>query len=204
MKPLICLSDIEAAHQAGKNQCAVAKDAIITPAAKDLAVEYGIALVTEAAPVTTGTEAVSKDTLFALLKQLIASGGLLEDTTPYKACTHPNGLKLVHGDTVKMDVFDTGNPSANAHFQELVSKDDSHMSAGFLEIKDSAFDWHLTYEEIDYVIEGTLQITIDGKTYTGHAGDVLFVPKDSQVTWASPDCARIFYSTYPSNWADTM
>ena len=59
-----------------------------------------------------------------------------------------------------MDVFDTGNPDATAYFQELVSKDESHISAGFLIIENSKFDWELTYEEIDYVIEGTLTITI--------------------------------------------
>ena len=45
-----------------------------------------------------------------------------------------------------MDVFDTGNPDATAYFQELVSKDESHISAGFLIIENSKFDWELTYE----------------------------------------------------------
>ena len=57
---------------------------------------------------------------------------------------------------------------------------------------------------IDYVIEGTLTITIDGKTYTAHAGDVLFVPANSKVVWGSPDRARVFYATYPANWADLL
>ena len=101
-------------------------------------------------------------------------------------------------------MFDTGNPDATAYFQELVSKDESHISAGFLIIENSKFDWELTYEEIDYVIEGTLTITIDGKTYTAHAGDVLFVPANSKVVWGSPDRARVFYATYPANWADLL
>ena len=33
-------------------------------------------------------------------------------------------------------------------------------------------------------------------------GDVLFVPSGSRVIWGSPDKARIFYATYPANWAD--
>ncbi|MFQ6972843.1 MAG: ethanolamine utilization protein EutQ, partial [Enterocloster aldenensis] len=45
---------------------------------------------------------------------------------------------------------------------------------------------------------------IDGKTYTAHAGDVLFVPSGSKVIWGSPDKARIFYATYPANWADLL
>ena len=45
-------------------------------------------------------------------------------------------------------------------------------------------------------------VTIDGKKYTAHAGDVLFVPSGSKVIWGSPDKARILYATYPANWAD--
>ena len=84
---------------------------------------------------------------------------------PYEFEAHANGLKVVRGKTVKMDVFDTGDPTATAYYQELVSKEESHMSAGFLVIDHSEFAWELTYEEIDYVIEGTLTVTIDGKKY---------------------------------------
>ena len=54
------------------------------------------------------------------------------------------------------------------------------------------------------MIEGTLTVTIDGTTYTAHAGDVLFVPSGSKVTWGSPNKARVFYATYPANWADLL
>lgn len=142
--------------------------------------------------------------LCQLLKTILEQGGLQAPSKPYEEERHGNGLKVVRGRTVKMDVFDTGNPDATAYFQELVSKDESHISAGFLIIENSKFDWELTYEEIDYVIEGTLTITIDGKTYTAHAGDVLFVPSNSKVVWGSPDRARVFYATYPANWADLL
>jgi ethanolamine utilization protein EutQ len=89
-------------------------------------------------------------------------------------------------------------------YQELVSKDDSKMSAGFLTIEKSSFEWELCYEELDFVIEGTLTVTLNGKTFTAHAGDVLFVPSGSKVVWGSPDKTRIFYATYPANWADLM
>lgn len=138
--------------------------------------------------------------------------GLLEDLLEclksksplFDAECDPNGLKIVRGNTVKMDIFDTGNPNARAYFQELVNKEESKMSAGFLVIENSKFDWELTYEEIDYVIEGTLTIEINGKTYTAYPGDVLFVPSGSKVVWGSPDKARLFYATYPANWADLL
>ena len=50
----------------------------------------------------------------------------------------------------------------------------------------------------------TSEYTIDGKKYTANAGDVLFVPSGSKVIWGSPDKARVFYATYPANWADLL
>ena len=122
---------------------------------------------------------------------------------PYQCVTHENGLKVVRGNTVKMDVFDTGDPNATAYFQELVSKEESHISAGFLVIDHSEFAWELTYEEIDYVIEGTLTVTIDGKNIR-QCRRCSFVPSGSKVIWGSPDKARVFYATYPANWADLL
>ena len=132
--------------------------------------------------------------------------GILDSASdkPYTAESDCGGLKVVRGKSVRMDVFDTGNPSAKVHYQELVSKEESQMSAGFLTIENSSFEWDLTYEEIDYVIEGTLTVTINGKTITAYPGDVLFVPSGSKVIWGSPDKTKVFYTTYPANWADLM
>ena len=195
MKKLVCARDIEECGKQGKSEYCVDSDTIITPSAKDAAEAYGIRFTdsisqpeSACAGVFAGLDKMDAAGLCQLLKTILEQGG----------------LQMVRGRTVKMDVFDTGNPDATAYFQELVSKDESHISAGFLIIENSKFDWELTYEEIDYVIEGTLTITIDGKTYTAHAGDVLFVPANSKVVWGSPDRARVFYATYPANWADLL
>ena len=53
----------------------------------------------------------------------------------------------------------------------------------------------LAFRQID-VYKRQLTITIDGKTYTAHAGDVLFVPSNSKVVWGSPDRARAVSYTH--------
>ena len=137
------------------------------------------------------------------MKDILASLSNISNT-PYEAEKDTNGLKVIRGNTVKMDVFDVGDPNVKAYFQELVSKEESKMSAGFLIIENSRFDWELTYEEIDFVIEGTLTIEINGKTFVAYPGDVLFVPSGSKVVWGSPDRAKVFYATYPANWSDLL
>lgn len=223
MKRLICAGDIEALSNEGKKVCVVGPQTIVTPAARDAADTFGItfcdeepkaepakAISSEKAPAEIcGADGITSDQIYQMLKVLMDKGLLGEllkccNNKPYESESHANGLKVVRGKTVKMDVFDTGDPNATAYYQELVSKDESHMSAGFLVIDHSEFAWELTYEEIDYVIEGTLTVTIDGKKYTANAGDVLFVPSGSKVIWGSPDKARVFYSTYPANWADLL
>lgn len=210
MKQLICAADVEALKQAGKTVCVVTPGAIVTPSARDAAEALGVTFADKEpecapAPACCGPE-LDSEKIYQVLKVLMEKGMLegLLNTKHFQEQRHANGLKVVRGNTVKMDVFDTGNPDATAYYQELVSKDESHISAGFLVIENSQFDWELTYEEIDYVIEGTLTVTIDGTTYTAHAGDVLFVPSGSKVTWGSPDKARVFYATYPANWADLL
>ena len=208
MKKLVCAKDIEALGARGETVCYVDGDTIVTPSARDAAEERGIVFSEQttvsgaAGAEASGAQEIDAGQVYQVLKALMERG-LLEDIfKPFESERHGNGLKVVRGGSVKMDVFETGTPGAKAFFQELVNKEESHISAGFLVIDHSEFPWELTYEEIDYVIEGTLTVTIDGKKYTANPGDVLFVPSGSKVIWGSPDKARIFYATYPANWAD--
>lgn len=206
MKDLVCAKDVEALAQTGENVYRIACGTLITPSARDAAEALGVTFKEQAEPaaVCGSSQEIDSGRIYTVLKALMEKGLLEGIFKPFESESHKNGLKVVRGGTVKMDVFDTGNPQAKAFFQELVSKEESHISAGFLVIDHSEFDWELTYEEIDYVIEGTLTVTIDGRKYTAHAGDVLFVPSGSKVVWGSPDKARIFYATYPANWADLV
>lgn len=209
MKKLICAKDVEHLIEEGKKEIIVEAGVIITPSAKDMAASNRMEFVTKDTKVIEEKEkSISADMIYQVLKTLSEQGMLkgIFDTisTPYEVEKDESGLKLIRGESVKYDYFDTGDSGVKAYFQELVSKEDSKMSAGFLMIEESSFDWELTYEEIDYVIEGTLCITINGKKYTAHKGDVLFVPAGSKVVWESPDKAKIFYATYPANWADLI
>ena len=47
------------------------------------------------------------------------------------------------------------------------------MTAGFMSFgRADAFPWRLDYDEIDYVLEGVLHITIGGRVLEGQPGDV--------------------------------
>jgi ethanolamine utilization protein EutQ len=217
MKTLICVKDVEALDKQGKKVFYIDQNTIITPAAKDAASACGMEFsyekvcCEEKSPVAEKAVKgeIDSNMIYEVLKALADKGliqGMFDNIPqqPFLAERDTDGLKLVRGKSVKYDYFDTGNPNNKVYYQELISKEDSSMSAGFLTIEKSSFEWELCYEEIDYVIEGTLTITINGKTFTANAGDVLYVPSGSKVVWGSPDKAKIFYTTYPANWADLM
>jgi len=62
--------------------------------------------------------------------------------------------------------------------------------------------WLLNYDEVDYVIEGEFVLEVEGKVFRAKAGDVVYIPKGSQVIFSSPTFCKVFYATYPANWAD--
>ncbi|WP_105147202.1 cupin domain-containing protein [Streptococcus suis] len=206
MAKLIIAKDILACKEANQSICYIEKGTIVTPAAQDEAKKYGISFERCANRSTDTEQQITADEILDILKNLLIhnSDKSANNMRPYRFVSHTNGMKLVRGSTVRMDDFDTGTPNTKVGFQELVGQHESKMSAGFLTIESSKFAWKLPYEEIDYVISGTVTIEIDGQTFVAREGDVLFIPSGSDVVWGSPDNAKLFYTTYPSNWSDLL
>jgi ethanolamine utilization protein EutQ len=223
MKKLICASDVQALVKKGQKLFYTDCDTIITLAAKDEAHTLGVEFTTDPTAVEKNdckdkttqqnnecAAEIDSTMIYKVLQAMMNSGllkGVLDPTPekPYTAECDPSGVKVVRGKSVKMDYFDTDNPSNKVYFQELIHKEECSMSAGFLTIDHSSFDWELCYDEIDMILEGTVSVTINGKTLTANQGDVLLVPKGSKVTWGcKSECGRLFYATYPANWPDLM
>ena len=57
-------------------------------------------------------------------------------------------------------------------------------------------------KDYDFVIDGTLEIEIDGRIVTGNPGDIIYIPKNSHIHFQTPDKTRYAYFVYPANWAD--
>lgn len=210
MKSLICVSHVKEAAEAGKHEVCVEPGTIITAAASDYARDKGISFIDKkTAPAALsvqepGTAAsvkeLDKGLVAEIVRQVLLSRG--QSAQPYKEEKDDSGLKVVRGHSVTYEVFDTGNPVTKVGYREVISKNESHMSSGFLTIDHSSFTWTLTgYEETDIILEGNLSITINGKTYYASQGDVLFIPKDATVIWNAEDHVKLFYSTYPADWA---
>lgn len=220
MKKLISLNDIKDAVSSGKNKIYTDEDTIITPSARDDAREKGIEIIRGIEPgqatldsvdgivknacsrVSSGKGAIDIDLIYRIVEQILNESGSCVSGGPRKE-KDPNGFMLVHGDSVVCEKFNAGGAKADVCLKDIVnSKESPHMGAGFMEIKNSELRWVLKYEEFEYIVDGEIGITLNGRTYKGKKGDVFYIPRDSEIIWKTEGYARLFYTTYPANWAE--
>lgn len=100
------------------------------------------------------------------------------------------------------DRLDTGKIGDIVYTKDLFTLQESpRLGCGVMEMKQTTFDWTLNYDEIDYVIEGTLDIIINGETVSASTGELILIPKGSSIQFSVKDYARFIYVTYPADWA---
>lgn len=117
------------------------------------------------------------------------------------ACPNPQ-VTHIHGDGVVMDVFDQAPPGQKVMMKDVVTAREGNLCAGFMSYIHSQMPWKLTYDEVDYVVEGVFTLKVGDKTYTCQAGDIIYIPKNTTVVFGSPTQTKVFYVTYPANWAE--
>ena len=149
---------------------------------------------------------LDKSMLEQLVRQIIQekiNGS--ENSVDFLRDNDESGVISIKLPTVKVDEsnrLDTGNPSDVVYTKDLFTLEESpRLGCGIMEMKETTFDWTLNYDEVDYVIEGTLDIIINGKTVSASAGELILIPKGSSIQFSVKDYARFIYVTYPADWA---
>ena len=177
MKRLITSETVETAYAAGVRAIAAPfKEAIVTPAAATKASELGLAIT------------------------YVAAAGPPPDKGASERVVDPSGVIVVRGSTIRLGTFSDGGTRVGLT-DVITGADKAPMTAGVMAWgKDESFPWNLTYDEVDYVIEGTLEIHVGGRVVSGGPGDIFYIPKGSRIVFGTPDRVRIFYVTYPAEW----
>ena len=115
----------------------------------------------------------------------------------------PSGIRRIDPTRVSVEPFPFPIPSppGSVRLVDLLTVEESpRLGCGVMEMDATSFAWTLTYDEIDYVIDGTLEIIVDGRTVRASAGQVLYIPKNTSIQFSAPDKVRFFYVVYPANW----
>ncbi|MBP2099070.1 ethanolamine utilization protein EutQ [Enterococcus rivorum] len=147
-------------------------------------------------------ENLSKEAIRALVREV-----LTEQLLSSADCTKkvdPSGVlsvKLPQLDVSEEDRLDTGNPAHKVYCKDLVTLDESpRLGCGLMVMEDTTFDWLLEYDEVDYIIEGQLDVIIDGRVISAGPGEILLIPKSSKIQFSVKGKARFVYVTYPADW----
>jgi len=117
----------------------------------------------------------------------------------------PSGAPIVHvkAGSVRLQPFavDVGRPEMNIQLVDVITgARGSPMAAGFMTWGQGSFPWTLNYDEIDYVIEGQLEIRRGSQVVLANPGDVIHIPRGSDIFFGSPSHAKVFYVTFPAEW----
>lgn len=193
MKKLICAKDIEILHNKGNQMILIDNQTIITPSAKDLAEDYHMTFkekLSKRQDTLSDTQKITKEQLVSLLKNLLSEAGMSEfDDCPFDYQEHSSGVKIIRGSTIKLSPVN--NTDDGVHYQEILTSEGGHFNLGILEIEASQLYEKETVETINYVIEGDLQVTIDGTIFDVNKGDIVYVPQYSAVKWSTSNKATI-------------
>ena len=111
----------------------------------------------------------------------------------------PSGIIGIKTSTVKCEPFEQDGVA----LKDVVTLEEApRMGCGVMELDHTSFEWTLTYDEYDIVLEGTLEIEIDGRIVSGGPGDIIYIPKGSHIHFQTKDKCRYIYTVYPANWAE--
>ncbi|MDR1712343.1 MAG: cupin domain-containing protein [Propionibacteriaceae bacterium] len=115
----------------------------------------------------------------------------------------PSGVIGVATERVPLEPFPFPIESDRVQLVDVLSLEESpRLGCGIMEMDRTKFAWTLTYDEIDVVLEGTLEIIVDGRVTRATAGQVIYIPKNTSIEFSTPDKVKFIYVCYPANWAD--
>ncbi|MDO4219319.1 MAG: ethanolamine utilization protein EutQ [Synergistaceae bacterium] len=145
---------------------------------------------------------VSEELIKKIVTQVLAEQGLnqgqKEDFVKHK---DKSGIIHVKTDTVKCERFEQDGVA----LKDILTLDEApRMGAGIMELDHTSFEWTLVYDEYDLVLDGVLEIEIDGRVVTGHKGDIIYIPKNSHIHFQTPSKTRYAYFVYPANWSELV
>ena len=109
----------------------------------------------------------------------------------------PSGIIKVATATVKCEPFQQEGVALK---DVLTLEEAPRMGCGIMELDHTSFEWTLTYDEYDMVIDGTLEIEIDGRVLSAGPGEIIYIPKNSHIHFQTPSTARYAYFVYPADW----
>lgn len=207
MKALITAAEIRKAAENHDNTLYVAEGSIITPAAQDAAKEFGVDIIISPSPSLSQEDIANRlgpvkipssnldpDLVSRIIAEVMTCLKQSKQPSQLLKEADPSGLRIVKGDSVVLEDFNTGNPNDHLQIKELFNKKEcSAFSVGFMAVETKHYTTTNSNDEIDFIIEGTLECSVEGRKYSVQAGDILLIPAHTKITLTADQKVKLLY-----------
>lgn len=147
---------------------------------------------------------INRELLEKLVRQIILEELGTESSTKKVSKAGVISLAVNQMDVRSEDRLDTGNAQDQVYTRDLISLEESpRLGFGLMTMEDTTFSWHLDYDEVDFVIDGQLDIIVGDEVMSAGPGQALFIPKGSDIQFSVKGKARFVYITYPADWQNS-
>lgn len=107
-------------------------------------------------------------------------------------------VRVVHSDKRELKTYEA--PDATVQVSDPIIGKDDCLSAGFTEyVAPSRLEWTFDYNEVFYLLEGSLDIQEDGQpAVTFNPGDLGYIEKGTSTVITVPVRAYLLHVTQPA------
>jgi ethanolamine utilization protein EutQ (cupin superfamily) len=95
-----------------------------------------------------------------------------------------------------------GFEGEDAQISRDINEFSQTMGGGFAKFTKSTLKWQIKYDEIMYVVSGSMYIIENGERIEGKAGDVYFMKDGADIVYGTDDEVVLFYTLFPVNWQE--
>ena len=130
---------------------------------------------------------VNNELIYKIVKQVLAEGMPDSKGDDFEKHIDPTGVITIKTETVKCQTFDVGVPAKVKLLDVVTLEESPRLGCGILEIDHSTYPWTLTYDEFYYVVEGILDIVVEGRHNLGYQGDILHIQRNIHLLFLTRD-----------------
>lgn len=125
------------------------------------------------------SEALIREIVTKVLEESAGKGSKPE----FEKHIDPSGIIGIKTSTVKCEPFQQDG----VKLKDVVTLEEApRMGCGIMELDHTSFEWTLTYDEYDLVLDGTLEIEIDGRVVSGGPATSSISPREATFTSRPP------------------
>ncbi len=73
------------------------------------------------------------------------------------------------------------------------------LGAGIGVFEGCSIPWNITYDEVLCIIEGHFTLRVGDQVFKAGPGDVLWVPRDTEIVYEAQERVTFFYSVLPAS-----